>query len=235
MKGGEQMTSDEEVVGQSIPPSDQEKPRLNPLMKIRHHPFFWKGLIILLVLSGVVGGIVWSEIQGTVYIEDSAITAPVITVSPANQGVLEKVYVKEGDSVRRNQELARVNNVAIHSKTAGIITKIEDTPGMLVSSQTPVISMIDKEKLKVIGRIKEDKGLKDIHPGQEARFTVDAFPSEVFHGVVEKVAPIAREGDIVFSISDKRQEQEFEITVEYDVDSYPDLKPGMSAKIWVIR
>jgi multidrug resistance efflux pump len=230
------MVSYDEVVNQPEPsPPNTENAKENPLLRIRHHRLFWKGAILLLILLGISGVLVYNELQSTVYIEDSTITAPVITISPTNAGILEKIYVTEGDTVRRNQELARVNGVAIHSKIAGIITKIEDTPGMLVGTQTPVISMIDKEKLRVVGRIKEDKGLKDIHSGQQARFTVDAFPSEAFYGTVEKVAPIAREGDIVFSISDKRQEQEFEVTVEYDVDAYPDLKPGMSAKIWIIR
>ena len=53
-------------------------------------------------------------------------------------------------------------------------------------------------------------------------FTVDAFPSSQYQGVVEKVAPSSRTGDIVFSISDKRQEQEFEVRVSYDVTAYPD-------------
>lgn len=230
------MAVQDEIVNQPDPSSPgEENSGKNLLQKIRHHRLFWKGVILFLVLAVICGVLVYYEIQSTVYIEDSTITAPVITISPTNAGVLEKIYVTEGDIVRRNQELARVNNVAIHSKVAGIITKIEDTPGMVVGTQTPVISMIDKEKLRIVGRIKEDKGLKDINPGQQARFTVDAFPSETFYGTVEKVAPIARQGDIVFSISDKRQEQEFEVTVEYDVDEYPDLKPGMSAKLWIIR
>ncbi len=53
--------------------------------------------------------------------------------------------------------------------------------------------------------------------------------------MVEAVAPSSRTGDIVFSISDKRQEQEFEVRVSYDVAAYPELKNGMSAKMWISR
>ena len=95
--------------------------------------------------------------------------------------------------------------------------------------------MIDTRKLRLIGRVQEDKGLEDIYPGQHVEFTVDAFPSSHYQGEVERIAPAAREEDIVFSISDKRQEQEFEITVSYDVIAYPELKNGMSAKMWISR
>ncbi len=95
--------------------------------------------------------------------------------------------------------------------------------------------MIDPQELRVIGRVQEDKGLKDIAPGQHVMFTVDAYPSNQYQGVVETVAPSSRTGDIVFSISDKRQEQEFDVRVSYDVNAYPELKNGMSAKMWISK
>ncbi|MDD1728414.1 MAG: hypothetical protein LUQ50_05000, partial [Methanospirillum sp.] len=75
------MASSDETASQAIPPSSEEKPLQNPLMKIKHHPFFLRGVIILLAISGILGFIVWNDIQSTVYIEDSTITAPVITIS----------------------------------------------------------------------------------------------------------------------------------------------------------
>lgn len=209
--------------------------RKNLVMKIRNHPWFWKGVVIILIVIGSVSVVVYNDIQSRIYIEDGTITAPVITISPATSGILDRVYVAEGDLVRKNQILAKVDGEVLHAKTSGIITRIEDTPGMRVNAQSPVISMINREKLRAVGRLKEDKGLKDLHPGQRAEFSVDAFPGAIYYGTVEKVAPTAREGDIVFSISDKRQEQEFEVTVLFDVDAYPELKNGMSSKIWIFR
>lgn len=216
-------------------PGHSPTERENPVKKIRNHPWFWKGIIIVLIVIGALFVIVWNDFQGRISIEDGTITAPVITISPAASGILDRVYVAEGDLVRQNQVLAKVDGEVLHAKTPGIITKIEDTPGMRVNAQSPVISMINREKLRVVGRIKEDKGLKDLHPGQRADFTVDAFPSVMYHGTVEKVSPAARGGDIVFSISDKRQEQEFEVTILFDVDLYSELKNGMSSKIWIFR
>ena len=148
---------------------------------------------------------------------------------------IDELYVSVGDPVKRDQILAKVGDEVIRAKTSGVVTGVEDTPGQTVTALSPVVSMIDTRKLRVVGRVEEDKGLKDIYPGQYVEFTVDAYPSSQYQGVVEKVAPAAREGDVVFSISDKRQEQEFDVTVSYDVTAYPELKEGMSAKMWIYK
>ena len=41
-----------------------------------------------------------------------------------------------------------------------------------------VVSMIDPAQLRVVGTIDENKGLNEIHVGQLASFTVDAFGSK---------------------------------------------------------
>jgi multidrug resistance efflux pump len=148
------------------------------------------------------------------------------------------LYVSVGDQVRKDQILAKVGDQVLVAGTSGVITGVENTPGQIANpamDPKPVISMIDPRELRVVGRVQEDKGLKDIAPGQLVMFTADAYPSSQYHGVVAKVAPSSRTGDIVFSISDKRQEQEFDITVSFDVTAYPELKNGMSAKMWITK
>ena len=216
----------------------QKSPKISHfsfIKKIRNDPWLKGGIIVLIILCALLGIIYWMDWQSKVYIEDATITAPVISICPESPGIIDTIYVSEGDLVSRNQRLAKVGNEILHAKTSGIITDVSDAPGKMVTTQTPVISMINREKLRAVGELQEDKGLKDIIPGQKADFTVDAFPSSIYHGLVEKVAQTAHEGDIVFSISDKRQEQNFDVTVLFDVDSYPELKNGMSAKIWVFK
>ena len=48
---------------------------------------------------------------------------------------------------------------------------------------------------------------------------------------MDSISPTSRESGIVFNISDKRETQEFDVSVRYDVDAYPELRNGMSAKI----
>ncbi len=217
-------------------PSEKTKGKVDNLVKrVRSKPWLSGGLIVLIIVIAIAGILYWNDLQSKIYIENSQITAPVISISPSSPGVINLLYVTVGDQVRRNQVLAKVGDEILSARTDGVITGVENTPGQTVTTMTPVISMIDPRELRVTGRVQEDKGLKDIYPGQRVDFTVDAYPSNLYQGVVEKVAPSAREGDIVFSISDKRQEQEFDVTVSYDVLAYPELKNGMSAKMWIFK
>ena len=154
---------------------------------------------------------------------------------PTTPGVLERVYVTPGDYVGTGKTVALIGDKPLTTLTGGIITSVQNTPGQIVSSVTPVVEMIDPNQLRVIGRIDEDKGLADIRVGQGVTFTVDAFSSKKYSGVVEEISPSSRQQDIVFSISDKRQVSQFDITVKFDVDKYPELKNGMSAKMKVYK
>lgn|SRR5208337_795361 len=219
-------------------PVKTEGKAVNLIQKIRGNPRLLGGLAILVILAAIGGLLYWNDLQSTVYVENSQITAPVISINPTSPGIITDVYVSVGDQVRKDQVLAKVGDQVLVAKTSGVITGVENAPGQLVNPSldpAPVITMIDPQELRVVGRVQEDKGLKDIAPGQHVMFTVDAFPSSQYQGVVEKVAPSSRTGDIVFSISDKRQEQEFEVRVSYDVTAYPELKNGMSAKMWISK
>ena len=220
--------------GETLPDKKEGKVG-NLIQKIRGNPLLLGGMVVLIIVIASAGLLYWNDVQSKIYVENSQITAPVISLSPSSSGVIDQLYVSVGDQVRRNQILAKVGDEVLSAKTDGVITSIEDTPGQRVTALTPVISMIDTQKLRVVGRIKEDKGLRDLSPGQHVEFTVDAFPSSQYQGVVEKIAPASRTGDIVFSISSKRQEQEFDVTVSYDVTAYPELKNGMSAKMWISK
>ncbi len=188
-------------------------------------------VIIFIILDGVL--IYSGMTHNQVYIEKSEIGAPVITLSPAIPGVLDKVLVKEGDSVSADMVVAQVAGVPIKAKVDGIVIFVQNTPGQLVSSQTPVVEMIQPSELRLIGHIEEDKGLSQIKPGQKVSFTVDAFGSEKFQGTVESISPTSEATGITFSISDKRAERNFDVKVIYDVNSHPEFKNGMSAKMWV--
>jgi multidrug resistance efflux pump len=95
--------------------------------------------------------------------------------------------------------------------------------------------MIKPDDLRVVAQIEEDKGLSEVTVGQRAFFTVDAFGSKKFDGIVDEVSPTSRQSDVVFNISSQRQEQEFNIKIRFDVNKYPELKNGMSAKSWIYK
>jgi multidrug resistance efflux pump len=193
-------------------------------------------VLVILVVGAAIGGWIYLQIANSrVYIEKSEINAPIILLKPNSTGILSRVFVSEADFVTKNMIVAMVGNNSIKATTNGIVLSIKNAPGQLVTTSDTVVSMIDPNELRLVGHLEEDKGLKEIKPGQNVVFTADAFDSKKYTGVVDLISVTSRQSDIVFSISDKRQEQVFDVKVKYDVDAYPELKNGMSAKMWVYK
>ena len=205
----------------------------NIISQITGHPLFAEIVFAVLLVAFVGGFLYWQDMQGKIYIEKAEISAPLIALAPQAPGPIEQVYVHEGDKVSRGQRLAKVGDQYIIAKTSGVIVWINDAPGQMATAQTPVVEMINPWDLRLIGRIPEDKGLSDIRPGQRVAFTVDAFGAKEYEGVVESIAQSAHQSDVVFSISDKRAEQEFDVKVWFDTFTYSELKNGMSAKMTI--
>jgi len=213
----------------------QEQHKPNILQKIRQHERFLEIVVVAILIIAIAGVLIFSNISSRIPIDASQIYAPTISLAPSTPGILERVYVSTGDTVGKGKTVALISGQPLDTMTGGIITSVQNTPGQVVSATTPIIQMIDPTQLRVIGHIDEDKGLADIRVGQRVTFNADAFGSKTYDGVVESIAPSARQQDIVFSISDKRQVSQFDITVKYDVDKYPELKNGMSAKMKVYK
>ena len=220
---------------QEIPHPQGEVQRKGLFDTIKGHPLIFDAALVIIIAVIAIG--VWYIIstENQVYIENSQIMAPIIALSPTQPGLIEKFYVNVGDQVSQGQKLAVVGNETITALTSGIIISTMDEPGQFASPGTPVVQMVDPEQYRVVGTVEEDKGLQYIKPGQKVVFTVDAFPGKQYQGVVETVGQTSVQSDIVFSISDTRQEQNFDVNVLFDTKAYPELKNGMSAKMWVYR
>jgi multidrug resistance efflux pump len=193
----------------------------------------WMQSIIGIALAFIILGIFF-VVHGqlsTVKIDNSSIAAPMITLGPTASGTLQQTYVQVGDSVLPNTPLARVGTEVITSQVAGLVVDIKKDIGSTYAPGQAVVTMIQPSELRVVGEIEENKGLEKLAVGQTATFTVDAFGSQKFYGVIDSIAPTSNASDVVFSISDKREEQIFDVKVRYDVSAYPELKNGMSAKL----
>ena len=192
----------------------------------------------LVILGSVAGGVYWYVTSKTVYIDLSQIQAPLINLSATNSGVLQALYVKVGDSVTANEPIALVGNQVVTAQTAGVIVSVDNNIGQYMNtmtSQGTVATMIDPTQLRVVGNLDENKGLNEIKVGDPAEFTVDAFGAQVFKGVVDEISPTAESGSVVFNISDQRPTNQFAVYVRFDTSKYPQLKNGMSARIWVYK
>ena len=191
---------------------------------------------IVLILGGGIAAFAYLSASGKrVYIDTAKIQAPLIDLSPSAPGTLKAVFVSEGDVIPPNTVVAQVDTELIKSTEGGLVVTVNNNIGKSVGTDAPVVVMIDPSQLRVVGEVQEDKGLVDIHVGDPVAFTVDAFGSKQFTGIVDSVAPTSVSGDVVFSVSDKREEQNFDVKVNYDEAAHPEIKNGMSAKMWVYK
>lgn len=196
-------------------------------------PWFKSLIGVIIIILLLIGFTYWRMVAGKVVIENSSIQAPIINLSSSTPGILSEIYVKVGDVVSDNTPVAKVGNETILSKISGTVASVNHQEGQFFGAGSPVVSMVNTKEEKVVGKIDEDKGLVDIKVGQPATFTIDAFGSKKFNGVVSEVSPISDESGVIFNISDKREIKKFDIKVSFDQNKYPMLKQGMSAKITV--
>ncbi len=185
------------------------------------------------VFLTLAGFIFWQDNHGTILIENSYVSAPVINLSENSAGILNALYVGEGDTVPANTPIALVGTDIISAKESGIIISVQNKIGAFFTPGTAIVSMVHPEDMRVVGSVDENKGLDLIKPGEQAAFTVDAFGNKNYVGVVESVSQTANDTGVVFSISDKRPTKKFDVKVRFNSADYPELKNGMSAKIKV--
>jgi multidrug resistance efflux pump len=202
--------------------------------ELRRRLIIWGSpALAILVAAGIAIYIITSG--QSVSIDTATISAPLIELTPMSAGSLNAVYVNEGDTVAANTPVAEVGTEIITTKVAGTIVQVNNTIGAQIAPGQTVVEMIDPTQLRVVGAIDENKGLAQIQIGDPASFTVDAFGSKSFTGVVDEIAPTSNQSDVVFNISDQRETQQFDIKVRFDENAYPQLKNGMSARIWIYK
>lgn len=209
--------------------------KTEPQEKAAKHPVVKHGPLVILLLLIVAGVAYWHMQQSRVYIEKAEVTASVIGLAPKTSGKLEEMLVKEGEEVKENQTVARVGNELVKAKSDGLVINTTDDIGKSINAGEAVVSMINPQDLRVVGHLDEDKGLTQLKVGQTAEFTMDAYGSKKFTGVVDEVSETSRNSDVVFSISDKREVKQYDIKIRYNVAEYSELKNGMSAQAWIYK
>ncbi len=214
---------------------DEIKKEEGMIKRLQKNVWFSTILMSILIVGGALGFLYWRVSMSRIFTDKAIISAPMINLAPQNSGILQEVFVNEGDQIGVNTVVARVGDELIKSKSAGIISTVQINTGKLYNRGEAVIDMYDPNELHVVGSIEEDQGLSQISIGQRTIFTVDAFGSKEYEGVVDEISPTSRQGDIVFNISDKRPTQEFDIKVRFDIEKYPELKNGMSARLWIYQ
>lgn len=189
--------------------------------------------IVLVLGGGIAGFTYWRVSSQTVYVENSLISAPLVSLSPVSAGVLKALYVQVGDTVTPLEPVALVGDNLVKTRTGGTIVSVQNDIGSVFAAGESVAQMVDPSTLRVVGEVDENKGLSRIRVGDAVVFTVDAFGSEQFKGVVDEISPTSNQSGVVFNISNERQVQKFDVKVRFDTSRYPELKNGMSARMWI--
>ena len=201
---------------------------------LRKHSKLFLGIIIIAIC--LVGAYLYVSSR-YVYIDQSIIQAPVISLSPSSSDILEEVYVNAGDVVSVNEPVARVGDQIVKAKVRGLIVSVNQDLGQFenaLSGQAVVATMIDPTQLRVVGLLDEDKGLAEIKVGNTAEFTVDTFGSKTYYGVVDEVSQTSN-SSVVNNIFNQRPTNKFNIYVRFNPIKYPELKSGMSARLWIYK
>lgn len=210
------------------PNTTQQKPASAPSLAVS----MIKNILTIVLIAAVAGGIAyWKMSSHVVRIDDSLVSAPAISLGAKAPGTLTEMYVDVGDTVLPNTPLARVGNETITAQVAGVITSVDRELGKTFNPGQTIVTMINPLDLRIVGKIDEDKGLSDLFVGEPASFTVDAFGSKVFTGVIDKISPTSDITGVSFSLSSSRPTQQFDVSVLYSIASHPELKNGMSARI----
>jgi multidrug resistance efflux pump len=188
---------------------------------------------LLIIIAAISGYAYWQFTKNRVYTDKAKVSAPEIVLAPAAPGILEQIFVQDGDVVATNTVVARVGNELIKTKSAGLVVATVQDTGKIINAGENVVTIINPDELRIVAQVDENKGLDNIRVGQTVEFTADAFGSKKYMGVVDEVSSTSHAGDVVFNISDKRQVAQFDVKIRFNVQNYPELKNGMSAKVWI--
>ena len=188
-----------------------------------------------MVMITVVGLFYVFVTRNQISTDKADIEAPSIVVSSPPGGTLEAMLVAPGDIVAADTPVAEVGNQVLRTDRPGLVIDAPDMVGKTITPNEPVVTLIDPASLRVVAHIDEDKGLSDIRTGQLVTFTVDAFGSKQYTGVVSEIIPTSRQSGVVFNISDQREVRQFDVKIRFDVAKYPELRNGMSAKVTIFK
>lgn len=186
--------------------------------------------VIILVLAGFF---FFQTKENKILVEDSLISAPLITIVPSTAGKLEELNVYENEIIKKGDPLMTVSGQTTYADADGLVVMANNLVGGVVNPQTSIIQVINPADIRVAGTLDENKGLKDVRVGQVVSFSVDAYPGKTFWGYVDEVSPSAKQTQASFSISSERPTQQFVIYARFDTSAHPEIKNGMSAKMTV--
>jgi HlyD family secretion protein len=112
-----------------------------------------------------------------------------------------------------------LSNARVLAPIDGVVLSVTVELGQQGSGGDVVATIADPSQLRLVANV-EQKDINFIQIGQQAEITVYGLTGQVYHGVVEMIAPHGESG--TGSIT-------FPVTLSLTDESLADLKPGMNA------
>lgn len=195
------------------------------------------GLLLLVGLASYY--LVWPALnKDGELIVSGTIEATEVRLSSEYGGIVEEIYVAEGDHVAVDQTVVSVQPNAstrgsaherIRTPIAGVVLYRSVEPGEVAAPGAPLITVADLDRLTLTVYVPEDR-YGQIALGGTYSVTVDSFPGVVFTGIVSHIADRAEFTPRNVQTTDSRKTTVFAI----DLDLAPSggkLKPGMPADV----
>ena len=92
--------------------------------------------------------------------------------------------------INRDEIGYQYNPFEVKSDVKGVVVRILQNPGALVTPATPLISMADIDTVKAVAAVDELK-IRFVRMGQPVRVKLQAYPGEVFAARVTNISPVA--------------------------------------------
>jgi membrane fusion protein (multidrug efflux system) len=179
-----------------------------------------------------------AELQQAAAEAKGARTAPqqvVITEAQAQSADARVLLAKAAlDQARLNLE-----HTTIKALVAGLVSKKTVEAGQVLQAGQPLMAIVSQDEIWVTANFKETQ-LADLHPGQTADISVDAFGGRVFRAHIESIAsatgakfsllpPENATGNYVKVV----QRVPVKLTLDEGQDVKHQLRPGMSTVVKV--
>jgi membrane fusion protein (multidrug efflux system) len=130
----------------------------------------------------------------------------------------------------------QLSYATLTAPSAGIVAKRNAEPGALVQVGQNLLSLVPDENVWVTANLKETQ-LAKVQVGDEAEFTVDAYPGLTFQGKVESLSPatgarfsLLPPDNATGNFTKVVQRVPVRIAVDNTADPAHPLRPGMSVE-----
>lgn len=142
-------------------------------------------LIVFIVAAIVVAVLWWLDYRKYIRTDDANLDSFRVSVSAPVAGQVVRLYVMEGDTVKRGDTLLMLDHSActVMAPVDGIIGKRWILPGDRIEAGQTALTLNRGTDIWVAVYLEETK-FKEIYLGQKAQFTLDAYDKLTFEGRV---------------------------------------------------